>query len=104
MPMEEVEDCIPSPPPMELAQPPKAGTDYEPASKTSQPQDEPDQKLDNAQQSRVRNDPDPEPCPRSDVNMDYEPLFLQGQGAGVTHVPMILELKTRTRSDSQHAG
>ena len=25
MPMEEVEDCVPSPPPMEVAQPPKAG-------------------------------------------------------------------------------
>jgi hypothetical protein len=46
MPMEAVEDYIPSPPPTELAQPPKAGTNYEPASKTSPPQDEPDQQLD----------------------------------------------------------
>jgi hypothetical protein len=40
---------------MELAQPPKAGADYKPASKISPPQDEPDQELDDAQQLRVRN-------------------------------------------------
>ena len=33
--IEEVEDYVPSPSPIELAQPPKAGTDYESASKTS---------------------------------------------------------------------
>ena len=39
MPMEEADDYVPSPLPMELAQPPEAGTDYEPArnhDKTSQ--------------------------------------------------------------------
>jgi hypothetical protein len=79
MPMEEVEDYVPSPPPMELAQPPKAGIDYEPASKTSPPQDEPDQELDDAQQSRVINDPEQEPRPGSDVNVDYKPLLPEGQ-------------------------
>ncbi len=59
MPMEEVEDYVPSPSPMELAQPSKAGTYYEPESKTSLPQDEPDQELDDAQQSRVINYPSP---------------------------------------------
>ncbi len=49
MPTEEVEDYVPSPPPMELAQPPKASTNYEPASKTSPPQDESDQELDYCQ-------------------------------------------------------
>ncbi len=85
--MEEVEDCVPSPSPMELAQPPKAGSDYEPASKTSPPQDEPDQELDDAQQSRVINDPEKEPRPGSDVNVDYEPLLPEGQCADVTIVP-----------------
>ncbi len=60
MPMEEVEDYVHSPPPMELAQPPKAGTGFEPASKTSQPRDETDnlKEFDDAQQSRDRNDLD----------------------------------------------
>ncbi len=79
MPIEEVEDYVPSPATMELAQPPKAGTDYEPASKTSLP---PDQKFDDAQQSRVRNNLEQEPRPRSDVNVDYE-LLLPGECAGI---------------------
>ena len=77
MPMEEVEDCVPSPPPMELAQPPEAGTDYEPTCKTSPPQDEPDQEFDDAQQSRVGNDP--KPHPGSAASVDYEPLLPEGQ-------------------------
>ncbi len=39
---------------------------------------------------------------RSDVNVDYEPLLLEGQCADETHVPTISELKMR--SDSQLAG
>ncbi len=99
--MEEVKGYVPSSSPMELAQPPKAGTDYEPASKTSPPQDEPDQELDDAKQSRVRNNPEQEPCPGSDVNVDCEPLLLEGQCADVTLVPTISELKMR--SDPQLA-
>jgi hypothetical protein len=95
MPMK---DYIPSPLPMELAMPSKAGTDYEPASKTSPPQDEPEQELDDAQQSRVRSDPEQEP----DVNVDYEPLLQEGQCADVTLVPTISELKMM--SDSRLAG
>jgi hypothetical protein len=102
MPMEEVKDYVPSPPPMELAQPPKAGTNYEPASKTSQPQDEPDQEFDDTQQSRVRNDQEQEPCPWSDVNVDYKPLLLEGQCADVILVPTISELKMS--NDPQLAG
>ncbi len=83
---------------MELAQSPTAGTDYQAASKTSQPQDEPDQELDNTQQSRVRNDPEQEPCPRSDVNVDYKPLLPEWQCADLTHVPTFSELKTRSDS------
>jgi hypothetical protein len=78
MPMEEVEDYVPSQPPMELAQPPKAGAYYEPASKTFPPQDEPDQEFVDTQQSRVRNDPEQEPRPWSDVNVDYEPMLPGG--------------------------
>jgi hypothetical protein len=100
--IEEVEDYVPSPSPIELAQPPKAGTDYEPASKTSPPQDGPDQEIDDAQQSRVINDPEQEPRPGSDVNVDYEPLLPEGQCADVTLVPTISELKMR--SDSRLAG
>ncbi len=100
--MVEVKDYVSSPSPMELAQPPKAGTDYEPTSKTSPPQDEPDQELDDAHQSRLRNDLEQEPCPGSDVNVDYEPLLPEGQCADVTLVPTISELKMR--SYSRHTG
>ena len=96
MPM-EVEDYVPSPPPMELAQPPKAGTDYKPASKTSPPQDEPDQELDDAQ-SRVINNPEQEPRPGSDINVDYEPLLPEGRCADIILVPTISELKMRSDS------
>jgi hypothetical protein len=94
----EVKDYVPSQSPMELAQPPKAGTDYEPASKTSLPQDEPDQELDDAQEPRVRNDQEQEPCPWSDVNVDYEPLLQEGHCTDVTLVPTISELKMRSDS------
>jgi hypothetical protein len=96
--IEEVEDYVPSPSPIKLAQPPKAGTDYEPASKTSPPQDGPDQEIDDAQQSRVINDPEQEPRPGSDVNVDYEPLLPEGQCADTTLVPTISELKMRSDS------
>ena len=102
MPMEEVEDYVPSHPLMELAQPPKAGTNYEPASKTSLPQDEPDQEFDDKQQSRVGNDPEQEPRPWSAASVDYEPLLPDGQCVGITHVPTVPERKTR--SDSRLAG
>ena len=96
--MEEVEDCVPSPPPMELAQPQEAGTDYEPASKTSPPQDEPDQHFNDAQQSRVGNDPEQVPRPWSAASVDYEPLLPEGQCAGITHVPTVPERKSRSYS------
>jgi hypothetical protein len=102
MPLEKVEDYVPSLPPMELAQPPKVGTDYKPTSKTSPPQGEPDQEFYDAQQSRVRNDPEQEPRPWSDVNVDYEPFLSERQCTDAAHVPTISELKTR--SDSQLAG
>ncbi len=54
MPMEEVGDYVPSLLPMELTQPPEAGTDYEPASKTNPPQDEPYQEFDYKQQPESR--------------------------------------------------
>ncbi len=40
---------------------PKAGTNYQPASKTSPPQDEAEQEFDDAHQSRVGNDLEQEP-------------------------------------------
>ena len=97
---DRVEDYVPgpSPPPTELAQPPEAGTDYEPASKTLPPPDEPDKELNDAQQSRVDNDPEQEPRPGSAVNVDYEPLLPEGQCADVTLVPTISELKMRSES------
>jgi len=98
MPMEEVEDYVPSPPPTELAQPPEAGTDYEPASKTLPPPDEPDKELNDAQQSRVDNDPEQEPRPGSAVNVDYEPLLPEGQRSVITHVSMVPERKMRSNT------
>ena len=98
MPMDEVEDNVPSPPSMGLAQPPEAGTDYEPASKTYPPQDEPDQEFDDAQQSRVGNDPEQESRPGSAASVDHEPLLPEGQCAGITHVPTVPERKTRSNS------
>ncbi len=62
------------------ALPTKAGTDFEPASKTAPPQDEPDQEFDNNQLSLVRNDSEQEPRPGSDVNVDYDLLLPEGLG------------------------
>jgi hypothetical protein len=77
--MEEVEDYVPSQPPMKLVQ----------------PQDRPDQEFDDTQQSHVGNNLKQEPRPGSDVNVDYELLLLERKCARRTHVSTISERKTR---------